>query len=283
MSTNVTTPGTRRTRRTIGAAVAATAAAIGLTAFVPAAVAGQDEADATMNHTMGSQIREHEDVDPAGATSRSAEQIGVAATVAGIDVASYQGNVDWAGHWAAGKRFAFVKATEGTGYKNPYFTQQYNGSYGVGMIRGTYHFALPDRSSGATQANYFVNNGGGWSGDGKTLPGVADLEYNPYGATCYGLSQASMAAWIRDFSNTYRSRTGRDPIFYTSTSWWSQCVGTAQQFANTNPLWVARYSSSVGALPYNWGVWTFWQHTSTPLDQNYFNGAIDRLRVLATG
>ena len=42
-----------------------------------------------------------------------------------------------------GVRFAYVKATEGRTYRNPYFAQQYNGSYNVGMIRGAYHFALP--------------------------------------------------------------------------------------------------------------------------------------------
>lgn len=34
---------------------------------------------------------------------------------------------------------------------------------------------------------------------------------NPYGATCYGLSAASMVTWIRDFSNTYHSKTGVYP------------------------------------------------------------------------
>ncbi|WP_243639743.1 GH25 family lysozyme [Micromonospora sp. MW-13] len=53
---------------------------------------------------------------------------------------------DWSTAWANGARFAYVKATEGTGYTNPYFAQQY--------------------------------------------------EYNPYGATCSGLSQASMRSWI---------------------------------------------------------------------------------------
>jgi hypothetical protein len=49
-------------------------------------------------------------------------------------------------------------------------------SANVGMIRGAYHFALPNSSSGATQANYFAGNGGGWSWDGKTLPGALDIE-----------------------------------------------------------------------------------------------------------
>ncbi|WP_026423408.1 lysozyme [Actinokineospora inagensis] len=252
------------------------AAATALVGALPA-TAATPVRDPNGNHEMGSQIRLHE------GTPRSAVvPTALAATVSGIDVASYQGNVNWASWWNQGKRFAYVKATEGTGYTNPYFAQQYNGSFTVGMIRGAYHFARPDVSTGAAQANYFASNGGGWSRDGKTLPGVIDLEYNPYGATCYGKSQSAMASWIRDFGSTYRSRTGRDAVIYTSTSWWSQCVGTAS-FSGTNPLWVARYASSVGTLPDDWAYWTFWQYSSSPIDQDYFNGATDRLKALATG
>nr|WP_233160701.1 lysozyme [Actinophytocola xanthii] len=227
---------------------------------------------------MGSQIRKHEgtaqmprSVDP--------RDHGVLASVEGIDVSGWQGNVDWPAQWNAGKRFVWAKATEGTGYENPYFAQQYNGSYNQGFIRGAYHFALPDRSSGAAQANYFSNNGGGWSGDGRTLPGALDMEYNPYGATCYGLSKAAMTNWIRDFSDTYKARWDKYPAIYTSTSWWNQCVGAS--FGSTNPLWVARYASAPGALPVGWSVYTVWQYSSTPIDQNSFNGSYDRLVVFA--
>ncbi|KAL0959552.1 hypothetical protein HGRIS_011266 [Hohenbuehelia grisea] len=127
----------------------------------------------------------------------------------GIDVSGYQPNINWNTVKANGVAFAFIKATEGTGYTNPQFSSQYTGATNVGVIRGGYHFARPDVSSGATQANYFLAHGGGWSADGRTLPGALDIEYNPYGATCYGLSAASMVAWIRDFSNTYHSKTGR--------------------------------------------------------------------------
>lgn len=72
-------------------------------------------------------------------------------------------------------------------------------------------------------------------------------------------------------------------MIYTSTSWWSQCTGNLAGFKTTNPLWVARYSSSPGTLPFDWTVWTFWQYTSSPIDQNYFNGAYDRLQALANG
>ncbi|MFF5449995.1 lysozyme [Streptomyces sp. NPDC012950] len=204
----------------------------------------------------------------------------------GVDVSSHQGNVAWSTLWNSGVRWAYVKATEGTYYKNTFFTQQYNGSYDVGMIRGTYHFATPDTTGGAAQADYFVDNGGGWSKDGRTLPGVLDIEWNPYGATCYGKTQAGMVAWIRDFLNRYKARTGRDAVIYTATSWWTQCTGNHAGFGATNPLWVARYASAVGTLPAGWEYYTMWQYTSTgPTvgDHNRFNGDLSRVRALANG
>jgi GH25 family lysozyme M1 (1,4-beta-N-acetylmuramidase) len=224
---------------------------------------------------MGSQIRAHE-----GGKDTPTPQVRVG-SVPGVDVSSYQGNVDWQPLWDAGNRFAYVKASEGINYVNPNFPQQYNGSFDVGMIRGAYHFAHPDQSSGADQAGYFVDHGGGWSPDGRTLPGALDIEYNPDGDNCYGLSPGDMGTWIKDFSETYRARTSRYPLIYTSTNWWNQCVQGV--FNATNPLWVARYSDAVGPLPAGWGFHTIWQYTSTPLDQDTFNGAYDRLQVLAHG
>jgi GH25 family lysozyme M1 (1,4-beta-N-acetylmuramidase) len=202
----------------------------------------------------------------------------------GMDVSSHQGNVNWSSAWANGARFAYVKATEGTYYTNPYFAQQYNGSYNVGMIRGAYHFARPDTTSGATQANYFVDHGGGWSRDGKTLPGALDIEYNPYGSTCYGLSQSAMRTWISSFINQYRARTSRYAVIYTTTNWWNTCIGNYNAWSSTSPLWIARYSSTVGTLPPGYSVYSFWQWASSgvfPGDQDVWNGTWDRLKVLA--
>src|SRR5258705_13561717 len=78
------------------------------------------------------------------------------AGLAGLDVSGYQGNVNWSAQWNAGARFAYIKATEGTYYTNPAFAQQYNGSYNIGMIRGSYHFARPDPTNGAPPADYFL-------------------------------------------------------------------------------------------------------------------------------
>lgn len=151
-----------------------------------------------------------------------------------------QGNVDWERAKANGVAFAYIKATEGTGYISPYFSQQYEGSYKAGIIRGSYHFARPDVSGGAAQAEYFLAHGGGWSADGKTLPGALDIEYNPHGQTCYSLSHASMVAWVKSFSDTYHERTKRYPTIYSTTNWWAECTGNSPDFGATNPLWVAR-------------------------------------------
>ncbi|KOX04214.1 MULTISPECIES: lysozyme [unclassified Streptomyces] len=211
---------------------------------------------------------------------------GDATQTEGVDVSAYQGNVAWSTLWGSGVRWAYTKATEGTYYTNPYFAQQYNGSYNVGMIRGAYHFATPDTTSGATQANYFVDHGGGWSRDGRTLPGALDIEWNPYGAACYGKTASQTVGWITDFVNTYRSRTGRYPVIYTATSWWTQCTGDYGGFAANDPLWIARYASDPGTLPAGWPYYTMWQYTSsgpTVGDHDKFNGALDRVQALALG
>ncbi|MEU3695311.1 lysozyme [Streptomyces griseoviridis] len=211
---------------------------------------------------------------------------GDATQTEGVDVSSHQGNVAWSTLWSSGVKWAYAKATEGTYYTNPYFAQQYNGSYNVGMVRGAYHFATPDTTSGAAQANYFVDHGGGWSRDGRTLPGALDIEWNPYGASCYGKTQGQMVAWIGDFLATYKARTGRDAVIYTATSWWTECTGNYGGFATANPLWIARYATAVGTLPAGWAYYTMWQYTSsgpTVGDHNRFNGALDRVVALANG
>ncbi|MFE2375729.1 lysozyme [Streptomyces sp. NPDC059398] len=228
----------------------------------------------------GSQILRHED------TSRGGVALTKSWGTEGVDVSSHQGSVDWSRLWRSGVKFAYIKGTESTSYRNPSFAQQYNGSYRAGIIRGAYHFATPNTSTGATQARYFLAHGGGWSKDGKTLPGALDLEYNPYGASCYGLSHQSMVNWIRDFARTYKAKTSRDVVLYTSTNWWKSCTGNNSGFAGTNPLWVPHYGSSAGALPAGWKHQTIWQYTSkgaTVGDHNRFNGNLSRVKALANG
>ncbi|GAA0938172.1 lysozyme [Nonomuraea longicatena] len=209
--------------------------------------------------------------------------------VPGVDVSNWTGEIDWAAVSSGGAKFAFVMATEGTGFRSPTFDAQFEGAAQNGLVRGAYHFAQPHESDGAQQAEHFVQNGGTWHRDGITLPGVLDLEDNPYGNrngknNCYDLSAKDMVAWIKDFTATYKKRTGRNAIVYTTTSWWRTCTGDSAAFG-ANPLWLARWGTDPGEPPKSWRAHTFWQSADKgPLvgGQNYFNGSEDQLRELAT-
>lgn len=203
-----------------------------------------------------------------------------------MDVSHYQGNINWSSAYGNGARFAYIKATESTTYTDPMFTQNYSGARAAGLVRGAYHFALPDRSSGTTQADYLLAHGGGLTPDGMTLPPMLDIEYNPYGATCYGLSPNSMVLWVRAFSDRIHARTNRYPTIYTTTNWWSTCAANDASFGSTNPLFIARYSSTVGTLPAGWGAYTMWQYADAgvfPGDQDTFNGTLGQLQTFTRG
>ena len=206
--------------------------------------------------------------------------------VLGLDVSDHQPSIDWSAVASDGAQFAYVKATQGTGFVSPDFASQYEGSYQAGLIRGAHHFALPNVSSGAAQASYFVAHGGGWSADGRTLPGELDIEYNPYRAECYGLSQSAMVSRIASFADTYHALTTRWPVIYTTTDWWTACTGDYSGFAAQDPLSIASYSTTPGTLPAGWSTYTFWQYASAgtfPGDQDIFNGASAQLTQFATG
>ncbi|KAI6101313.1 glycoside hydrolase superfamily [Pisolithus croceorrhizus] len=78
----------------------------------------------------------------------------------GIDVSDYQTDIDWTTVVDNGISFVYTKAIEGTSYISPTFNSQYTGATDAGRIRGGYHFAHPDESNGATQADYFLAHGG---------------------------------------------------------------------------------------------------------------------------
>ncbi|WP_329278688.1 lysozyme [Streptomyces sp. NBC_01451] len=224
-----------------------------------------------------------------GGTVLTEVPVSAAGEPRGHDVSSHQKDVDWQSAKAKGATFVYIKATESHTYRSPYFGRQYDGSRAAGLIRGAYHFALPDRSSGITQARYFVRNGGAWRADGWTLPPALDVEYNPYGKKkCYGLDKAEMASWITAFSNEVARLTGRRPVIYTTAHWWNTCTNSSSAFTSKHALWLARYNASdAGALPSGgWKFWTFWQYDnsgSLPGDQNLFNGTSAQLKRFAKG
>lgn len=239
----------------------------------------------------------HPGADFAGSTiarhEHSRLRPGMAATTTppgtrGIDVSHWQGWINWHAVAAKGVRFAYIKATEATSYVDPAFRSNYTRSLAAGVIRGAYHFAVPSASSGAAQANYLVDHGGGWSPDGHTLPPALDIEYNPYGDDiCYGLTRREMVAWVSDFAVTVRRRAGRWPVIYTTANWWESCTGDSPVAARHSPLWIASWNNRrrPTSLPNGWRSCTFWQyanHGDVPGDQDVFRGSYAELRSFAS-
>jgi hypothetical protein len=154
-------------------------------------------------------------------------------------------------------------------------------------VRGAYHFGLPDRSTGAAQAQWFATHGGAWSADNQTLPGALDIEYNPYGATCYGLSQSAMVGWLTSFVTEYQALDGRWPIVYYDANWWQTCTGQLRGLRRDRPA-LDRVLVPVGR-PASGGleqlrVLAVDEPTGRlPGDQDVFNGSQDDLVALANG
>lgn len=279
-------PATSPEQRAIDAQVQSALARLGLTSGQPHAGTAEQTTHPDADHAGSGETARSASPAPGAPGSGGADQIAplLGPSQPGLDVSSYQGNVDWSEVHSTGAQFAYVKATEGTYYKSPAFAQQYNGAADAGLIRGAYHFAIPNNSSGAAQADFFVANGGTWSPNTRTLPGALDIEYNPYGPECYGLSQPQMVGWIADFVHEYHALTGRSPTIYSTTDWWTTCTGNYGGFG-ADPLWIANYNGSPDPLPNGWSNYTFWQYADQgvyPGDQDLFNGTYAQLVGLAT-
>lgn len=213
-----------------------------------------------------------------------------AADISGPDVASYQhpggASIDWSQVKYSGHNFAFVKATEGVGYVNPYFSADWAAIQSNGMVRGSYHYAKPDSSStsAAEQARYFVATAGLMHTSGDLAP-VLDLEETG------GLSPSQLVRWVHAWLSTITALTGRTPIIYTYPYFWRSAMGNDTSFTQY-PLWIADYNG--GSAPNTpliggWSQWTFWQYTdrsaiagvSTGVDDSKFSGTSAALSALA--
>lgn len=181
--------------------------------------------------------------------------------IEGIDVSHWQGTINWSMVAAAGKRFAFLKASEATDFVDTTYPTNRSRAKAVGILVGAYHFARPDGTPGdaIAEADHFVNTASPASGD--LLP-VLDLE------TTGGLTTTPLQAWVRDFMNRVYERTGIRGAIYVSPAFWSTYMGNTASFAleGYDVLWIAHWTTaSQPTMPAaNWAGegWTFWQYTS---------------------
>ena len=195
--------------------------------------------------------------------------------VFGVDVSSYQGEVDWPILAEQGVMFAFCKATEGSGHVDPTFQQNWQNAREAGILVGAYHFFSYD-SPGETQAENFIAQVPVTAG---ALPPVVDVEF--YGEHDRNPpSREETWAILGPLLERLEEHYGVKPILYaTYRSYKLYLAGEAEDY----PLWITR--PIVGPMD---KPWTFWQYSHSArlegyvgkeerIDLNVFRGSMEDL------
>ena len=199
----------------------------------------------------------------------------------GIDVSRWQSRVDWerVKKMKVGSvrvTFAFMKATEGTWMKDPEFERNWAGARQAGIIRGAYHYFLPNASV-KDQVLQFSRAVKLKSGD---LPPVVDVEETRR------MSKAQIQKYTKEFLELLEKQYKIRPILYTNRDFYKNYFADNDLFKGYR-FWIAHYHVTDFDMPDD-EEWQFWQHSdrgnvngiNERVDFNVFNGDSVALRKL---
>jgi GH25 family lysozyme M1 (1,4-beta-N-acetylmuramidase)/LysM repeat protein len=212
------------------------------------------------------------------------------ATVPGIDVSYWNAGIDWPKVRAAGQRFTFIKASEGDGYLDPTFDDNWRGAKTGGLLRGAYHFFRANADA-KKQANKFIDYVKSMNDPGE-LPPVLDLE------TADGQSRDKIISRAKTWLDLVEAAFNRKPMIYSGQyflqDYFSETGGGPPAWAKDYPLWLAQYPNTYveGSQPYlprGWFKWNFWQYSekgrvngiNAKVDLVIFNGSLEELYKFA--
>ena len=143
--------------------------------------------------------------------------------------------------------FVFIKATEGSSFKDRDFKNNWKEAGKTDLRRGAYHFFRSSKD-GEIQARNFISTVGDLRF--KDLPPVLDIETIHHGCTRELLNQRALQ-WLKAVEKRY----GKKPIIYASSSFIRDYLN--DEIKNNYPIWVAHYEKE---SPAHEG-WTWWQFT----------------------
>jgi lysozyme len=192
--------------------------------------------------------------------------------IQGMDVARYQGRIDFNKVYASGVHFVYIKATEGKDYIDPAFADNWRRARASGMAHGAYHF-MTWCSTAAEQAAWFSKM---VPADEDALPPVLDLEWNNASSCRNRFSKADVLEKIRLMLKAMEEHTGKLPIIYTDITF-NRDILAGEHF--DNPFWV-RSTAAEPPARYGSRDWMIWQWTQTgtirgvpaEVDRNVFYG-----------
>lgn len=172
-------------------------------------------------------------------------------SIKGVDVSEYQGEIDWKILAKQGIQFAFIKATEGSRYVDPYFQKNWKEAQTTKLAIGAYHFFSYD-SSGKDQATNVIKN---VTPIEEMLPPVIDVEF--YGEKEWKLpekekTKKELQDMIEELTNYY----GKTPIIYATQK--SYHLYIEEDFTQC-PIWIRNVFTKPKLEKER--EWSFWQYS----------------------
>ncbi|MCX6398827.1 MAG: GH25 family lysozyme [Propionibacteriales bacterium] len=173
----------------------------------------------------------------------------------GIDASHHQGPIDWARVADHGVAFAYLKASEGTGFVDPRFADHRTaaGRYGI-AVAGYHYFQLC--SDGAAQAAHFIEVLGE-QGPGALAPAL-DLEVA--GSCADPPARDVLLSEVREFLSAVDEEYATKTVVYLYPDFEDR-FGFAEDLAD-HPQWVRRLGDRAPRRP--WLVWQYDDHGSVP-------------------
>jgi len=200
------------------------------------------------------------------------------ATLDGIDVSYWQGEINWSQVANDGVDFAFVRLGDGL-FFDPEFHDNWQSAKAEGIVVGAYQYFRPGTDP-EDQANLLLQEMGALqAGD---LPPVLDVEDDD------GYPANHVVQAIHDWMAVVEPAIGREPIIYTSKYMWQSVAGDSYDFTDY-PLWAANWYVNCPDIPTPWNDWVFWQTSATgsvsgisgDVDLDVFNGDMNDLLAFA--
>lgn len=143
----------------------------------------------------------------------------------GIDVSAYQPNFDFAAARREGYDFAFIKSTEGTGWRSAYYVAQVKQARASGFLVAAYHYV-----NGSDVAGQLANIRAMVSTD---TPVILDVE-----AGAGGIGS------IRALNSALNQAGYRTPLIYIPRWYWQGTMGSPD-LTGLPPNWHSRYPDNV--------------------------------------
>jgi lysozyme len=218
-----------------------------------------------------------------GKTEKNLDIFKSAATVHyGIDISHFQGDIMKTDIAKDSLSFAICKATQGVGFVDPKFRENWNEIKEKGLIRGTYHFYVCSDDP-EEQANHFLATIGD-VGPNAIAP-ILDIEQ---GSMSKDVSGKQMVADILVFLKAVEKKLNRKPILYTDYAF-AQDYFKASNFSEElaeYDLWLAEYSGNAKPkVPTTWKDkgYKIWQKSSSyhidsqRVDYDEFTGSLNEI------